>query len=270
MSGLFDVDTTINSLAANFTWLAPLSVLVASLIGSLHCVSMCGPLILNFASDRRRLFAYHSGRGISYLTAGALAGAFGQGVLETARFPWLSQLSLAFIALTLLFMGFRTLTGQGFHVKLPRIMNNASQYLWTRLRLSRWPAWITALSAGALTVFLPCGHLYGFLVGAMATGSWWRGAAFMAAFWLGTLPALAFGFAFGAKWLRSTIAPWLEKAPRLAGVVLILAGLFGVATFASRLNADGGHHHSGNGHHSADVDGGGHESTPASDVHNCH
>jgi sulfite exporter TauE/SafE len=129
-------------------------------------------------------------------------------------------------------MGFRTLSGRGFHLQLPGFMNRLSRYLWTRLRLSHLPPWLNAALAGTLTVFLPCGHLYGFLVGAMATGTWWAGAGFMAAFWIGTLPALA----FGAAWIRSALTPWLEKAPRLAGLILILAGLAGVATFASRVN----------------------------------
>jgi hypothetical protein len=214
-----------------FTWLVPLSVLVASLVGSLHCASMCGPLILNVASDRRRLMAYHSGRGAAYILAGSLAGGFGQGVLDASRFPWLSQLSLAFIATTLLYMGARTLLGRGFHLRMPGPVDRLSRRLWQALRLAELPPWATALLTGVLTIFLPCGHLYGFLVGAMATGHWWAGAIFMAAFWLGTLPALA----FGASWIRKLLRPGLSQAPRVTGLILIAAGLFGVVTFASRL-----------------------------------
>jgi sulfite exporter TauE/SafE len=228
LSGLFNLQ----NLQA-FSWLTAGSVLVASLIGSIHCLSMCGPLILNLASNKQRLIAYHIGRGITYISAGALSGAFGQSVLNTTRHPWVSELSLAFIALILIFMGARTLSGNRLHLRLPRPIEILSRTLWSKLRLASLPTGITAFLGGALTILLPCGHLYGFLIGAMATGHWWTGALFMTAFWTGTLPALA----FGASWLRSILTPSLEKAPRLTGSLLIVAGLLGLATFAARLNA---------------------------------
>ena len=63
-----------------------LSVLVSSLLGSLHCAGMCGPLVAVYAGDDpsrgwRRLLAhalYSSGRLAAYATVGALAGALGE------------------------------------------------------------------------------------------------------------------------------------------------------------------------------------------------
>lgn len=216
-----------------FNWLVPGSVLVASLVGSVHCVSMCGPLVLAVASNRKRQVAYQAGRMISYVALGTVAGAFGEGVLGKVRVPWLSELSLIFIALTLIIMGYRTLTGRGMHMRLPAPLERGLQKLWMRLRLARLAPWASAGLTGLLTVFLPCGHLYGFAAGAMATGRWWAGALYMFAFWIGTLPALG----FGAAWLRSLLNSGLKSAPRWAGVLLIVAGLFGVVTFAARLNA---------------------------------
>ena len=55
------------------------------------------------------------------------------------------------------------------------------------LRLTPLPR---ALSTGLLTAFLPCGWLYLFALKAAETGSPLRGALFMIAFWLGSVPAL--------------------------------------------------------------------------------
>lgn len=221
-----------SSLQNGMAWLVPFSVLVSSLIGSLHCVSMCGPLALSFAGERKRLWGYQLGRLISYTSVGAIAGNFGNEVLKQTRLPWLSELSLAFIALTLIYMGIRTLRGQGFHLRFPSPLSQLSHRLWAQLPKANLPAWATSGLAGALTVFLPCGHLYGFFVGAMATGSALSGAIFMIAFWLGTVPALG----WGARWVRQLLAPGLQKIPRLAGVLLIAAGLLSVGAFAARIS----------------------------------
>lgn len=218
-------------LSESFSWVVPSSVLVASLVGSLHCLSMCGPLALGFSAHRRSTIAYQAGRFISYTSVGALAGAFGQGVLGSTRLPWLSELSLAFIALTLIYLGTRTLMGRNFHLPMPAFLQTATQNLWRKLHLSGWPTPLIAMGVGLLTIFLPCGHLYGFFLGAMATGHWWAGALFMAAFWLGTVPALV--LATGG--LRRLLSEQISKAPRLAGIVLICAGLFSVVAFANRL-----------------------------------
>lgn len=215
-------------------WIVPISVLVASLIGSPHCVMMCGPLVMNFASNRRRMIGYQLGRMISYTGAGALAGALGQSILSASRLPWVTSLSLGLIAIFLIITGYRTLIQKPLHLPLPQFMTRPLFKIWSRLRSSRaMPADLTAGLAGLLTLFLPCGHLYGFLVGAMATGGATKGAAFMMAFWLGTVPALG----FGASWLRKWLQPGLSKRPQWAGALLILAGFFSLYTFASNLKS---------------------------------
>lgn len=224
MSGLW-VDAT------TFTWLVPLSVLGASLMGSVHCASMCGPLALNFASDRPRLIAYQLGRMSSYTALGALGGALGEAALGATRQPWLAELSLLTIAVTLIALGWRTMRGRGFHLRFPSVVENALGKAWRALALARWPKGISSLLAGSLSILLPCGHLYGFAAGAVATGTWWSGAIFMFAFWLGTVPALG----VGARLLRRFLEPGAKKAPRLAGGLLVFAGLVAILTFALRV-----------------------------------
>ena len=68
-------------------WLLLSAVISASLMGSLHCVGMCGPLALWAAgADRSSAgramitpsLLYHLGRLLTYGLAGAAAGFFGQ------------------------------------------------------------------------------------------------------------------------------------------------------------------------------------------------
>ncbi|MFX0591063.1 sulfite exporter TauE/SafE family protein, partial [Glaesserella parasuis] len=54
------------------------------LAGSLHCVQMCGPLVLSLDLQGHPSFVghvrYHAGRVITYTILGALAGWLGTGV----------------------------------------------------------------------------------------------------------------------------------------------------------------------------------------------
>src|SRR3989339_541403 len=70
-----------------------LAVLVASLLGSVHCAAMCGPFVCFYATsgasaaswrhDTPSHAAYNLGRLISYVTLGLIAGALG-GMLARA------------------------------------------------------------------------------------------------------------------------------------------------------------------------------------------
>jgi sulfite exporter TauE/SafE len=192
---------------------------------------MCGPLALNFTGNTRLSVTYHLGRTISYTTLGALAGAFGHKILGTSSLPWLPELSLAFISLTLILTGLRAIRGKGMHFQLPSSVQNLLNKGWRHLALSKLPRECNAGIAGALTVFLPCGHLYSFAAGAIATGSAWGGAIFMLAFCIGTLPALA----IGTGMIRKIFQPGFKFAPRLAGSLLLMGGLISIGAFTMRL-----------------------------------
>lgn len=211
-------------------FLIPASVFIAGLIGSPHCVSMCGPIVINFAGSRRSMLFYQLGRLVAYMTFGALLGAFGKSILGDQQSVWFSTLSLLFIALLLIYNGYRTYQMRPLHFQLPAPVSRFSNFVWRSARLSKMPKSIAATSAGALTAFLPCGHLYSFFIGAIATGSALGGATFMFAFWLGSTPILS----FGSLWFRDFIAKGPRNAQRIAGAILVSAGLFSILTFSVR------------------------------------
>ena len=78
-----------------------------------------------------------------------------------------------------------------------------------------------ALAIGSLTALLPCGWLYLFAATAAGTGGALSGAAVMAAFWAGTVPALAL-VGIGARRLAGPLA---RRAPAFSATLLVVLGL---------------------------------------------
>jgi uncharacterized protein len=74
----------------------PLTVFIASILGSLHCAGMCGPIQTLVASNTKTSITYHFGRLISYATLGAIAGKFGESLLSPLQSPSIASLVLVF------------------------------------------------------------------------------------------------------------------------------------------------------------------------------
>lgn len=193
----------------------PFAVFGASLLGSTHCIAMCGGLALSRSQTAKDQCLYHLGRLSGYVSLGALAGEFGQRVFSpsmTAAMAWISSALMGFLFLAL---AIRTWSGKAPHFS---IMPTA----WF-VRLGRKRG---SYGTGLLTAALPCGWLQTFVLSAIATQSAWQGAAVLFAFWLGTLPALA-GVPILTKRL---LGPFALRTPRLAAILLLFAGLlsFGI------------------------------------------
>lgn len=213
------------------------TVLGASLVGSLHCAGMCGPLVLLYAGDSRKNHVshllYNGGRLVAYATLGALAGALGglidlggtlMGVAELAAI-----LAAAFIAIygavrVAELLGRRLPEGP-IARGLKRLSLTVSQ------RILRLPVSVRAAGLGLASALLPCGWLYAFVAVAAGTGSAALGAFTMVGFWLGTVPALA-AIGLGAGRM---FGPLRAKAPLIAALALVLVGLASVGMRAGKL-----------------------------------
>ena len=200
----------------------PLTLLSSSLLGSGHCVAMCGGLMTALCPDRASVMRYHSGRLIGYITLGALAGQIGKQLYSVA--------AAIGIAIIFILLGIRLIQRQPLHLfTLPRSM-------WTHFSKAGPGV------SGALSAFLPCGWLHSFVIAAIGLASPLKGAAFLAIFWLGTLPALSL-----APWLvQKLFRPLSQRSPQLAGLILIVLGL---ATLAMRIvpNSSTHSHHGAHG-----------------------
>lgn len=172
-----------------------LAYFLVGLLGGTHCVGMCGGIVgaLSMGAPARWsiLFAYNSGRILSYAAAGAIAGALGAASLGLeGQVP--ARLILYFFAnLMLVALGFYLLgvtralafTEQAGQ-KLWRLIQPMTKRFLPVRRVSQ------AFPLGLLWGWLPCGLVYSTLASSLSAGSAGRGALIMLAFGLGTLPNL--------------------------------------------------------------------------------
>ena len=192
-----------------WTQAIPFAVLGASLLGSGHCVAMCGGLILTVAKTRKDLVSYHLGRLLGYCGLGAIAGFLGASVFRSSPLGFIPWLSTAALASAFIFLGVRIWLRRPLHLfRLPRS-------LWQKL--ARFGPGTT----GFLSAFLPCGWLHAFILGAVGTQSPALGALYLFFFWMGTLPALS----IAPLAVKKIFQPIAKTAPRLSAIILISIGI---------------------------------------------
>lgn len=205
-------------------------VLVASLLGSLHCAAMCGPFVAVWVvgesgprAPRAKLWSrasYHLGRLLVYASLGALAGALGSGIDDLGQLAGLSRPAAIVAGVLVLVSGIGLVVPR---LRLPRfgerlLRPQAGRLL--QLRTKSEP--LRAGLLGGMTPLLPCGWLYAFVLTAAGTGNALLGASVMASFWLGTVPAL-----LGMDAVLSRLSAQLRRrVPLVSGVVLVALGLF--------------------------------------------
>lgn len=208
--------------SSTFQSAVPIAVFVASVMGSSHCVAMCGGLVAASTRTRREWMSYQLGRLLGYLFFGALSGFIGAYVFGSGHLRELNSLSLiaaAMIAFFFIVAGIRVFRGRSPHFSF--IPNTTLSWLFKMTGKN------TTLM-GLLTSFLPCGWLQSFVLAAAATQSAFRGAIVLFVFWLGTLPALGIApFVF-----REIVKPFVFRSSKVAGVIMVLLGFFSVGVRA--------------------------------------
>jgi sulfite exporter TauE/SafE len=169
-----------------------LAAISLGFLGSFHCVGMCGPIALTIPVNRKSFFSvisgsavYNLGRITTYALMGLLFGLIGQGV---ALAGWQSLLSIVLgsLILILLFLPKISL----IPMKLGTVMHFLES-LKSKIRtLFGIHTFRSLFFIGFLNGLLPCGLVYLGIAGSVATGDALKGALFMAAFGLGTFPAM--------------------------------------------------------------------------------
>ncbi|WP_338874649.1 sulfite exporter TauE/SafE family protein [Spirosoma sp. SC4-14] len=165
------------------------AALTTGLVGSLHCVGMCGPLAMALPVGRlprsQRGLAmglYHAGRVTAYASLGLLMGSIGQGILLIGLQRPVSIAAGLFLLLW-------TLVNRG---KLPGLpMTRTTGWIVQPLtRFLQRPTLTAFGGLGFLNGLLPCGFVYVALAGAITTSNALTGTLYMGLFGLGTIPAL--------------------------------------------------------------------------------
>lgn len=217
-------------------------LLVAGLAGSLHCLGMCGPIVLAFGElgrggepqgGSRTLRAvgsslgYHAGRIWTYGVLGLLAGWTGSQLrAASVGVGWQKPLGIVAGAVVLA-------TGLAALGALPGIKLDLGTSGGCVGAFARRP-WLATLARrqslllGAVMGLLPCGLVYGSLVVVATLPTPWHSAIGMVIFGLGTTPALT-----GLVVSRAAIPSWiLTRSSSWAGLLLICAGLVMLARSA--------------------------------------
>jgi len=222
------------------------SMLALGLVTSIHCVSMCGPMVVTYAVKgeeggpwHRKLIpnlAYQGAKITSYvivvLALGAISSAFNHDGLR----PYLMPATGAFIIVM----------GLGMTGKFPwaaRLTPRPPKFLITALSKTRRKAnadadagessIATPITFGLLTGLMPCAPLMAAQLAAAGTGSVLGGGVAMLAFGIGTSPLmLAFGTA-------SSFMPkdFKQRMMSVLAIVVILFGFMYLNRAAMRLGS---------------------------------
>ncbi|MBO3116138.1 sulfite exporter TauE/SafE family protein [Winogradskyella sp. DF17] len=208
-----------------------LSALILGLLGSLHCVGMCGPIAFMLPVDRSnsikkvsQITVYHIGRLLAYSILGLLFGIVGKSFY---LFGFQQQLSIIVGALMiiLVIVPYKTLGKYNLSRPLNRLISKVKTSLGQALKKKTADTFITI---GFLNGFLPCGLVYMAVFGAVATGSILQGSLYMILFGVGTIPLMTSAIYLG-KFLNSNIKQRIQKAVPvfviIIGALFILRGL---------------------------------------------
>jgi sulfite exporter TauE/SafE len=213
------------------------SALLLGLVASGHCLLMCGGITaaLGLATARNEagrarpilLLGYQLGRITSYTLAGALLGTlFGRAiaVLDIAAVRDTLRVTTALVLLVAAFVVLGLLRDPGALI---------GRALWPHLaplgrRLLPVNNVPRAWAFGMIWGWMPCGFVYTVLLIAAAQGGVLLGAGVMAAFGLGTLPAL-FLASYGTHGATARFTRALATKHVAGGVLLLSAAV----TFAA-------------------------------------
>ena len=192
-----------------------IAAFVIGLVGSLHCVGMCGPLMLTMTQNRSwgGFFVYHFGRLLVYTAWGLFFGLIG---FSTYLLGW--QEIISWIMGALIIMIFTISTWRQKLEKwymTSRLYTTIKHFLTRRINAKNG-----SFMAGLLNGFLPCGLTYLAVGYAVLATNLWDSMAIMLAFGLGTVPLL-----IATKWGYLKMSGFSVITRKMTPVIGMIAGV---------------------------------------------
>ncbi|MBI1307380.1 MAG: hypothetical protein GC181_12320 [Bacteroidetes bacterium] len=199
------------------------AALLLGLGGSLHCASMCGPLVFSIQGVYGKKSAgwgfimYHGGRIIAYLLLAVLFGFIG---LPARLFGFQQYISIisGLLLLILVFKDKISITRKFFD-KISAVLSKNMQ------GAIRFKASMPVL--GFLNGLLPCGLSYAAAAMSISQGSTTDAIIFMSFFGLGTLPMFLIaniaGSRMNGRW-RWSVNRYMKYALTLTALLLVVRG----------------------------------------------
>ena len=178
-------------------------------LGNLHCVGMCGPLVALLGAHRHR-HCYFLGRLLSFSLAGALAGGLGavlNAILQAYHLPAMACFAFGAAILIggmMMLLGWKLSFGAWGNERIQRMQQGAGMLLLRDTPLSTF-------AFGFLTVILPCGQTLIVFSACALDGDplvgWLNGLAFAAL----TSPSL---------WLAMHARHWISRFRKYENAVM--------------------------------------------------
>ena len=198
------------------------------LLGSLHCIGMCGPIAMALpmgGASKWQLalngLIYNSGRILTYVLIGSIFGLLGKGIFLAG---YQSALSIT-LGILLIVLAFFAIQLESHLVHIPFLQKPLQQLKQSLARLLKVDQRPSFFMIGLLNGLLPCGLVYMAIVGAVSTGDILQGAAFMALFGLGTLPMMLSAIFLGG-WMHGRFRTTLRKVLPVMLVAMALLLIF--------------------------------------------
>ena len=171
------------------------SAFILGLLGSFHCVGMCGPI------------------------------AFMPPVDRTNAYKKLSQIIIGVLMIVFVLIPQKTLNKYNFSKPIYKLISKVKSALGKALKKKTAD---TFLTIGFLNGFLPCGLVYMAVLAAIAGGNALNGSLYMAVFGLGTIPLMTTAIYF-SQFLKGAIRQKIQKAIPvfvvIIGLLFIIRGL---------------------------------------------
>ena len=202
------------------------SAFILGLLGSFHCVGMCGPIAFMLPVDRTnsvkkvsQIAMYHFGRLLAYSLIGLIFGLIGKS-LYLFGFQQHLSIIIGVLMILVVLIPQKTFNKYNFSKPIYRVISKVKSALGTAMKKKTMD---TFLTIGFLNGFLPCGLVYMALFAAIAGGSALNGSLYMAVFGLGTIPLMTTAIYF-SQFLKGTARQRIQKV--IPVFVVIIGALF--------------------------------------------
>jgi sulfite exporter TauE/SafE len=197
---------------------------IAGIGGSLHCVGMCGGLVTATCQKSNDVARYQIGRLIGYLCLGLFAGVLGKIFTIQEANPKMTLLPGLILGGLFLFWGIQNYRGKKAELPVPKFFGKFYTKLWMRFVYKNENT-SKAFFTGLISLFLPCGLLYGVVLGVATFEHSFHALFTMFFFWLGTLPSMV----LAPSIIQKILKPIKLKLPKTYAISLILIGLMTIS-----------------------------------------
>lgn len=205
------------------------TALILGFAGSLHCVSMCGPIALLISLDKNNVLKmifqnmiYQLGRIVSYTILGLFFGIIG----HSFSLIGLHKIISIFFGLNILISVFFS---KKIHIHflnkyIIKVITRIQSYIILFIKKQNF---FYLFIVGVLNGFLPCGLLYIAIVTSITMGNLLYGGVFMFYFGIGTIPIMFITIIIGnyiKYYINNIIKYILPIILSFIGMLLILRG----------------------------------------------